>query len=179
MSRTADLRTPEVNQVSTLALPLVQVGALARLGTRLVQPNAWSRSKMRNRGFVLCFPRPKTFALVMRVCTSFQRAIKLRMRIIRRRIPDRLALEGKHNLRSRPVYFLDPLRRDKRLMSKPPVAGIYDQIADCPSPLIDQNCLNVSNISVDRLDVIPQYGIAAAKMRILHRVLLIGPRTGS
>ena len=73
----------------------------------------------------------------MGVDPSFLFAAQRCIGFVRRRILDRLARQVDRQLRLRPIDIINPFRRDDHFVAQPPITRVDDDVADCPSLLID------------------------------------------
>ena len=71
----------------------------------------------------------------------------------------------------RPIDIVNPLRGYEYLMPQPPIAGIHDEIADRPGPLVDKETFDVTDIAVARMYLVAHDRIATAQMRIVMSML--------
>src|SRR5215475_8821500 len=65
-----------------------------------------------------------------------------------------------------PVYILDPCHRHQHLLARPPVHRIHGHIADGPSVGVDDEVLNVSDLSIAGLYVVAKHVPRTMQVRI-------------
>lgn len=58
--------------------------------------------------------------------------------------------------RFQPADRVQPFRRDQHLMTHPPIAGIDDDVADRPRRVIDDDSVDVTDVAVFGMDIIPR-----------------------
>jgi hypothetical protein len=74
------------------------------------------------------------------------------------------------------------MRRDQDPFAGPPVFGVDDQIVDAPVGLLDEEILDMTNVSIGRMDVVALDRLDAAQVRIVpvplrvRGLVLIAPR---
>src|SRR5262245_37162004 len=75
-----------------------------------------------------------------------------------------------------PVHIIDPRYRHEYLLARPPIHRIHGHIADSPSLGVDDEVLDVANLSIAGLDVVAKHVPGAMQVRIALHLLweLIG-----
>src|ERR1700691_1460432 len=80
----------------------------------------------------------------------------------------------------RPVHALYRLHGDQYAFAQPPVARVYDEIMEAPVVVLEHEVLDVSDISVECVDMISYHLDDAAKVGVaVLRVCDLGARLGS
>src|SRR5258705_730095 len=87
-------------------------------------------------------------------------------RIVLWRRLDLVLTETNVDLRVRPAHRRDPLGRKHYLPAGPPVARIHDQVADSPRAVVDQEVLHVTDVAVERGDVVAGHVVRAPEVGI-------------
>jgi hypothetical protein len=103
---------------------------------------------------------------IVTVKLEFIVTVERRVFVVHRRVLDGLTIKRHGNVGAGPAHVLNPFWRDQHFMPNPPIAGIYDQVPNGPCEVIHQKPLDVTDLTVARLDMISLDCIAAAQVRI-------------
>src|SRR5579884_380767 len=87
-------------------------------------------------------------------------------RIVWRTVLDLLAVDMEMDQPVRPIDLSYRARRDQDFLSRPPVPGIDGDETDAPAGIVHEKILDVADLAVDGMDMVPGDGGDAAKMRI-------------
>src|SRR5208282_2289003 len=66
----------------------------------------------------------------------------------------------------RPIDLSRRPWRDQDLLPGPPVLGIDDEVMDAPIGILHEEVLDMAELAVARMDVVPRHGFDAAQMRV-------------
>lgn len=103
----------------------------------------------------------------MLVNMQFLFAIQSRGGIVLGCVFDRLSCQIDRDFGVQPIDMIDPLGNDEYLVSEPPVTRIDDEVTNRRGFLIDNQSLDMSDIPVGRMHVVPHDRIATAKIRVI------------
>src|SRR5438094_8888943 len=78
---------------------------------------------------------------------------ELSRRVILGRMLDHLASQIDRDLGLGPAHIPHPSRRDEHVMTTPPVARVYDQVANRPRVIVDEQIFHVADLAVVRFDM--------------------------
>src|SRR5262249_19751014 len=96
-------------------------------------------------------------------------ALDLMSRVIFGRRLDLRLREIDMHLRVGPAHLADPLGRDHDLLARPPVASIRDHIANGPGAIVDGKVFYVTDIAVERGEVVPGHIADASELGVALR----------
>src|SRR5664279_2539028 len=87
--------------------------------------------------------------------------------IIDRTVFHRLAIDVDFDQPVRPIEFLYRSWRNENLLPWPPVLRIDDQVMNAPVGIFDEEVIDVADVAVARMDMVPGYRFDTAKVRIV------------
>src|ERR1700733_6337009 len=93
--------------------------------------------------------------------------IELRRRVISRRVFQGLTGQIDGNQRFWPVHRVDPPRRHEHLVTNPPIAGVDDQVANRPGAILDEQVLDMADITVGRMYMIADHDRATPQVDVV------------
>src|SRR5271166_3383636 len=94
--------------------------------------------------------------------------------IVCRAVLDLLAIDLEVHQVIRPIDFLDRPWGDQNLFARPPVRRVDDEIMDAPIGILQEEVLDVTDLAVAGVDMIPGDRFNAAEMRIVVALLRRG-----